>query len=284
MPPSPGNSGQNITYDFSNLKLKQDHILSIVQANDNNFPGATLAVKEGIASKFYKFSSAKEEYFGTALSDGSLNIIYSEPETKLIFPFSYSNTFNDAFKATQTYTSYIFKISGTTVVTADGYGTLIIPSGSFTNVLRIKRSLTMVDSIYMGETYAGVKTIKQTEYEWYANDSKYPIMTLVQNDKGVTSSVYYSKTQPTAINELYSPDNDFSVQVTGNLLLVSGNMQDNSGINNIRIYTSEGRLISEKVFSGKEVFINLPDSYKGIIFLRLLSGKTAITKKYMKVS
>jgi hypothetical protein len=62
---------------------------------------------------------------------------------------------------------YTYYRKGTTTVTADGYGTLTTPNGTYTNCLRIHFVQAFTDSVYMSAPT--IITYSNDEYMWYKN-------------------------------------------------------------------------------------------------------------------
>jgi len=98
---------------------------------------------------------------------------YSDPEDFLRFPFTYGNTYSDPWSVTFVSGGYTFYRTGHTVVTADGYGTLITAAGTFTNVTRVEFHEIYKDSAYFGMPY--VITYDNDEFFWYKDGTHAPL-------------------------------------------------------------------------------------------------------------
>ena len=96
----------------------------------------------------------REEAGGTVIN-------YSNSKQMYKFPLAMNETLSDTFNGTATVSGYSLTRSGSTNGTVDGYGTLITPSGTYTNVLRIKTNQTSTDNL------AGTTNTASTEtYSW----------------------------------------------------------------------------------------------------------------------
>jgi hypothetical protein len=106
----------------------------------SSFPDANICVQimdtTGTTALAYDYDrvsySRLETIANNVSSNPSTATIYTNYETNLAFPFNYGNIVVDTFQ----------KPSGsanTVQLTYDGYGTLVTPYGTFTNVVRIYR-------------------------------------------------------------------------------------------------------------------------------------------------
>src|SRR5579872_4801047 len=127
---SPGSSGASQTWNFSTMTTSSTSTLSVVTATSTpygaSFPNANIATTSNSTSfEYFNASSTAYQAYGSA---GASNLnSYTNPEDRLRYPFTYSNTYTDVF--TSTYmngTTTVYRY-GWTTSTADGYGTLITP-------------------------------------------------------------------------------------------------------------------------------------------------------------
>jgi len=94
---------------------------------------------------------------------GGTDMVYSDPEDYQRAPFTYNDTYTDAFSVTYTNGATFYR-TGTTTALADGWGTLKTPAGTFANTLRVKRTSTYRDSIVgIGVVF----NITLVTYLWY---------------------------------------------------------------------------------------------------------------------
>ena len=92
--------------------------------------------------------------------------------------------------------------SGTVTVTADGYGTLQTPAGTYQNVLRVHTVETLTDN------FMGFPTTNQTihRWSWYAPNEKYILMHIdsvivqpVSGPSSTSTSMFYRKSTTTSL-------------------------------------------------------------------------------------
>ncbi len=144
-----GNAGQGQTWTYSSLTDSANFTLSYVAPGGTpyagSFPTATLAsTTDNSTYSYYNVSSSEMNYYG--MGSPSLTMVYNNPAKSFAFPCSYNTSFTDAFAATFTASGNTVYRTGTITFTADGSGTLTMPFGSSSNVLRIKIQQNTKDS------------------------------------------------------------------------------------------------------------------------------------------
>ncbi|MCW3084720.1 MAG: hypothetical protein JWP12_2086 [Bacteroidetes bacterium] len=166
---APGSAGANQTWNFATntgpAGTAAPYVTVSSTPNGSSFPNANVAVNNGGGIYSYqKTSSTAFQNYGN-VSSGGVIMSFSNPEDFLRFPFTYNNTYSDPWAVNFVNGGYTFYRTGHTVVTADAYGTLITPAGTFTNVTRIHFHQIYQDSAYVGIPY--VITYDNDEYLWY---------------------------------------------------------------------------------------------------------------------
>lgn len=160
-----GSSGENISWDFSNLNGISSEFRSVIENCPDNINCSPFSNSDKI-----NFFEGEDSYTYFSLSNneflelGSYSIAngkntYSDTKITYKFPITYGQTYEDTF-----YASYEFATAGnsagTQTLTVDGYGTLKTPAGTFTPVLRIKRSQNITNPSVSGLTTTIIS------YEW----------------------------------------------------------------------------------------------------------------------
>ena len=124
---------------------------------------------------------------------------YDVPFKIMSYPFTMNSTYSGAYHANIVGPGFSGTQDGTMTATADGWGTLITPSGTYTNVLRIH---VHVDEIY---DYAGFGQIPQTadQYLFCAPNIRYPIGVVTWGEQdGTPFSGGVWSTSTVGINEV----------------------------------------------------------------------------------
>lgn len=175
---TPGPAGANQTWDFSNLVLTLAGTdTPQVAANTpfaNQFPTANNCYKfSGMfpPDRYYyqKISADKYEILGLAITATTGDNYTPNPRTFATFPYTFGTAYTDTYRK-------VNETSDTSAtVTYDAYGTLILPTGTYTNVIRQK-------VVTNGTT---------TNYNWFNVQPFYPLLQTVleQNSIGVLKGI-----------------------------------------------------------------------------------------------
>lgn len=143
---NPALEGANVTWDFSSATLLMN--MGTVSWMDPaatpqgaGYPASNLAQRivltSGTTYNYYDLQPAKLDQLADNVG-GSTVSVFTDPKQLLAFPFNYQDSFEDTFAAnggaTETYTrSYT------------GYGTVILPTGTYTNVMKMTSSSGTID-------------------------------------------------------------------------------------------------------------------------------------------
>lgn len=298
----PKTAGASQTWDFTNAVTNSTNTTVYVTTytTASSIPGSSMYTAAGanIAttdSAFFKSTSSSLEFIGSIGSDGS-TMYLSNPAKLAQFPFTYGNSFTDTFSGTWTVTpTGVFNISGNISVTADAYGTVILPSTpnniSFSNVLRVKASYT--------QTIAGTGTLSTfsstmitTEYAYFKSGSRYPFFQ-ISYSKTTSSfgsnnsySIFYDSNIPVGV-ELISAQNPM-IMIFPNPTSDVINIQMNKGdYKHIKIMDIQGKLVKEKILTEKEneITLDIKDLSSGEYVLLLQSsssGYNDVSYKFIK--
>ncbi len=175
---SPGAAGANQSWDFSGLSVHYNpqstqYWNPTATSYGGDFPSATVA-KEDLSIQgeyiFMENSATELKILGNASAQRSL--VYTDQHTLFTFPFTYNSSITDNFAGTVTYMSLTLNRAGNTSISGDGYGTLILPNNTFTNILRVKTVEHYTDE-YVGQL---VRTFDIIKHEWYDGIHKMPLL------------------------------------------------------------------------------------------------------------
>ncbi|MGZ3865980.1 MAG: T9SS type A sorting domain-containing protein [Bacteroidia bacterium] len=198
---SPGNAGPNQTWNLSAMTgtaVVTSTVVSVGSTpNGSTFPNANVCLKGSSGSYTYiKTSSTVYQLDGITVPSGTTTIVfnYSNPDDLGHFPLNYTNSYTDAWAATFVSAGYTYYRTGLDSVTYDGYGTLILPSGTYSNVSRVHLVQNYQDSTNFGGIGPYVITYRNDEYFWYLNGNHTSIasvFTLTNSASGPTQSANY---------------------------------------------------------------------------------------------
>jgi hypothetical protein len=139
--------------------------------NNSLCPSGTIAQQTGLSGYYpvYINTSSKIEYLGLAQTTASNCDFYSDPKTYYSLPFTYGSL------STDTYSSSTW--TGTINTIADGTGVLQLPSGTYSNILKLTFSTFDTD---------GSTNVSIVENQYFSAISKFPL--LVVNSYTLSSS------------------------------------------------------------------------------------------------
>jgi hypothetical protein len=176
----PGPAGASQTWNFSSLvidtvpaSITYDDLANQTFAAD--FPNGNMVLADG-SGGFTILESNANALTLHGINNSTLGSIpYTDAQILMNFPVSFgaANVNNDAFAASYTLLGFPVTRSGTSSTVADAYGTLILPGGTFNNVLRVKTTSSINDATPLGAT-----TTDQVDYKWYDANNKNYLLTI----------------------------------------------------------------------------------------------------------
>ena len=169
-----GDGGANQIWDFSNAKVAGTHTIDY-NANpkaNRNAEKAFACLQDNNTTVYHSISDKAKLYYG--LSTDNVDIAFEKPITELTFPFGYQSQVSGEMKGAYSdlAAGKTYSINGMYSVTADGYGTLILPNGVIlSNVLRI---IYVKD--YTQDAGGASYHITVKHYLYYAAESRYAVL------------------------------------------------------------------------------------------------------------
>jgi len=209
-----GTTGPGVSWDFSALSTISIDTIRYQACNTtpecDSFPGSTLAVDLAGFYSYYITDSNRIALSGHAT--GSANTYYTIPENNMVYPMHYLDIKAATFASHQpSTTSYEYGIDS---FIADAYGSLLLPTGSYSNVLRIHEIANYTDSNIL-TTGAVVSSYRRDTYFWYTSNFRSPLLALYYDldPHGIPelAQVYYYSQTATNIGTTNQPDNSICV-------------------------------------------------------------------------
>ena len=143
---APGPGGAALTWNFDTLNqygTDTDHVAACsASPHCSDFPGTGIYIYDSQnpgTSTYFTTSATAVSLVGAY---NSVPIPYDNYEDQLRFPCSYDSVFTDTFSANLTTGGYTYRRTGTVTVRADAYGTLILPTATYTNPSVMSLSVT----------------------------------------------------------------------------------------------------------------------------------------------
>jgi hypothetical protein len=182
---APGHAGAKQVWDFSKaVSLNKSSDVAMVPASSCagfvNFPTADMALPTGSERYiFYDTANGNWAKVGQYFNEEKPTVIsYSNPEASGIPPFTFGYNFKDDFEGTYSGPKGMAKRKGTYTLTADGYGTIITPGGTFKNALRMKFTESIKDSFEDNHT----GSTEVVFYYWLAEGIPYPVFSIYRSE------------------------------------------------------------------------------------------------------
>ena len=205
-----GPAGPDVTWDFSELtNTWEPGLITVISPADapagNDFPDANIVMNMNDTIFTYAKTDATGIYYlGSQITTAMIPVLfkYSDIRTYLEFPFTYGDAFTDTYEGVSTAMMTEIRLSASSSVTADAYGTLLLPNGTFTNVLRTLTTDVEIDSIFVKGMFVSTMTTNRTQYHWFAPDSKGPLFSMEVSDcSGDCDTTCYYTMQESIIGE-----------------------------------------------------------------------------------
>jgi len=205
-----GDTGANQTWDFSNLSTIDtvtEWVLSpSATPHGSMYPTATFVEKHSDGTYVYAHATADSGYLvGFEDSVNQFVIQYSNSMLFAVRPISYGDTATDSFVMNYSSSSLNFPGKGQSSIIADGYGTLILPNASYSNVLRLKIMQVEADT----STPPYITTI--ITYGWWDNIHNSALLKIDSTNSPtyISQDVLYmiSEAVPTGVKQVSIEEN-----------------------------------------------------------------------------
>lgn len=163
----PGNTGENIVWDYSNIKILNDKYKITYRRNETDTAGYV----ENAHNTSYYYRFRNDSLFLDKYINGTTRMAFIQSELKMVYPFSFRDSINSSFIAEGNYCGkFPLHVSGNSETTADAFGKLIIPEGDTLSVLRLH------NKTFLQQTDTSGYSIQKHTYTWFARGYRYPVI------------------------------------------------------------------------------------------------------------
>ena len=143
-------AGAMMTWDFSGLTEQTEEQFLFVDPVgslwENDFPTSSLCgISWDGSHAYYTTTSGMLEQDGLCTivpgpppEDTAKVLLTTDSESLMSLPLAFGDTHSDVFSGTFEAGGFIGAVDGTIDLVADGHGTLVLPNGTFSNVLRYR--------------------------------------------------------------------------------------------------------------------------------------------------
>jgi hypothetical protein len=291
---SPGNAGASQTWDLSSMSGTSAGLTTIVTPsstpNGSSFSSANVCASNPTANTYNYYITSSSALKNAGIYGNGTSIVYSNTEDFLHFPFAYANTYTDSWAASFLSSGYTWYRKGSTAVTADGYGTLITPTQTYSNVMRVHFVQTYKDSTYVGMPY--VINYTNDEYMWYKNGIHTQITAVytLSSDAGggpYTGAIYVA-TPNVGVNDAsdFISSSSLFPNPAADQVTVDFTLTENKSVS-LQIFNTVGQqvVVNENAegFQGlNSIQLDVTKLPEGIYFAQvILDGSIATTKRFV---
>lgn len=282
---APGSAGASQVWNLSGMAATSTTNYTAVTVastpNGASFPSANIAVTDG--TNYAYLNGTPTLLQNSGIDGGGVVMSYSNLEDELHYPFNYTNTFNDSWATTFT-NGLTFYRTGTSTVTADGYGTVTTPAGTFNNTLRVHLYQVYQDSANIGSPI--IINYTNDEYFWYLPGNHYTVASVysLTTNGSPTTAGSYLNVVTTGVNEHHGAFSSLNLYPNPSSQNINVNYEA-SGYQNIsmNIFNSMGQKIKslDNVSSfgvGNTLTVSVNDLPSGIYYLQM-NGDGILSKQ-----
>lgn len=277
-------SGTNQTWDFSlagGAIGTTNYINLASSVEPATYPSANIVEATSTNAENYYISNGSEYSVVGQLTPTIVRAIYSDRRETLKFPITYPNVFNETFAGTveNIGAGQTTNRSGSNIISADGYGTLILPYTTVNNVLKVTIMGSYIDSLGVNQVGSFTDTII-TFYDAFNKVFIANYTVLYVNGALISKTTNYINQADlaTGINDLSNKENGVLIypNPTSNYFTIKSEKQ----IDAIRLMDVTGKVVKEINSSfNLTQQINTADLGKGIYFVQYTDENEVKTQK-----
>ena len=284
----PGPAGGNQSWDFSDVQsvisIENIAVDPASTPNAADFPEATVAFTDHDNLIFSYSQITSSAMFHLGDDQGSGNVFpYTDSRKEMQYPFSFNDSYSDTYSFAFPSAVMLIHESGTITATADAWGSVKTPAGTYNSTLRIKKEEVIIDSVWnTGGDLMSVTTHSLTDYEWYTASSHYYVLAIEVTDDGTSGISWLSSPNGIAANGILSQAVIFP-NPARNIInaKLSGDASDKMEINVVNL---TGQQLMPLVKTGNGRFsADISQLPQGVYFLEIKnSSGNCVTKKFIK--
>ncbi|PWN71264.1 T9SS C-terminal target domain-containing protein [Chryseobacterium phosphatilyticum] len=276
-----GASGANATWDFSAYIVPNVSTSTTNecpgQSNCFRFPGANRITRPTLSDvyDFTLISDTEASMLGTYAVPGDMTMTYTDPLINFKFPATYLQQFTDTYQFS-TGGAGSSTETGQVDYTVDAYGTITTPTGTYPNVLRIKRMRTATQTPgpfnYTNESYMWVSPSAGIVFNFAINTFT------VSGTTNVTKSVSYPEAGSLSTTDLDTKKEQISVHPNPSADMIT--LTSKEDFKKITVTSMDGKAV---IRTGNVKNIDISKLPKGVYILQgeLKNGNT-VSKKIIK--
>lgn len=178
---APGSAGANQVWDFSQLipEGAYDTTYYIVPEGtpyEADYPSSNIVGKFGSDSYgYYQITGDKLFFWGQA--DPTTALVLTNPATYFVSPVTFGTFVLDTIAGSLNAGPLSGSVTGEVFLEGDGYGTLMTPDATYSDVLRIKTTTVAIATV----PFLGTIVDSVFNYSWYKLGIKSPVMEMIED-------------------------------------------------------------------------------------------------------
>ncbi len=277
-------SGEYVIWDYSDIETfgepKTRYFVDKTASDDyEDYPDATIAQTEiGEVYKFESYTDDASYNLGYVESYTPAQVVYSNPELQMVYPMTYLTTATDSFASTVTNPEIDYSTYGKVSLKGMGYGPLLLPGVTKSNVLLVKKRAYIIEVTADGSSWQEIQ-----HYFFFTPGVAFPLLTLTYTySEGAPTSFEYGEfnNSPTLSSAGDNTENSFTVYpnpVQDVLIIQTTNTDE---IQAVAIYTISGRLVySDDAFVNS---ISTAELNSGIYYVEITTESGTAVEKFVK--
>ncbi|MGZ3898740.1 MAG: T9SS type A sorting domain-containing protein [Bacteroidia bacterium] len=288
---TPGPGGASAVWNYSTIATHSSIVASYTASTGSSttYPSANVAVTANNTNvSYYQSSAANLKYWGGNLTIGGIpaTITYTSAAVNAVYPMNLNSAGGSVTGGTLNAIGNNGTFTGNSTTLLDGTGTLKLPTGTYTNTMRVVTSQTI-------NFTAGFATgvVTQVNYDYYVPGIKAPMFTI--STSSLTSNIGAPSQQTVVTRSTLAPVGlknntaDFSeVSVYPNPSSSTINfVSANVNAANVTVYDFTGRTVLTSAVANGSFTLDVTNYAAGTYFYKitgsdkqvLKTGKIAVT-------
>lgn len=284
---NPGASGSGAFWNFSTILTHSSVINNYTATANTNtsypIPGVQLGSIANNLS-YYKSSASDLKYWGgnILVSGLAANLIYSAPAIVAAYPMSLNTSSTSATSGSISIPalSQTGPFTGNSNTIADGQGTLVIPSGTYTSVFRVVTTQTLNFTVQLGSG-----SVTQKNYNYYNTGTKEALFsittaTVVAPLAGTQTQTIVSRKKPGVTTGVITNNvKVFDLQVypnpsTANVNFVTESIEAKS----VMVYDVTGNLIASQDLNEGKLKLDVSNFSTGLYMYSIIGAENKSLK------
>ncbi len=236
-----GAPGANVVWDFSAVGANGGNSITTVAANTTGtFSTSNLMITRPNGDIEYMSENSTDSYVNGITDHGTHNTTSYNYFNVAKRPFTYLGYYLDTYKIVAT--TPVTTGNGSMIITSNAWGTLKLPTGTYPNVLLIKKLRQETDTIS-----SATVSFTDITYQWFDTAHNAPLLevdSMIHISGNTYRAMYLAS--PVAVPKATAPQLIYTGYMTSNQLQLTGTF-DNGAAYHVTVYS----IIGTKIYTGE---------------------------------